>query len=136
MKSKGSRAERELLHMFWETGKWAALRAPGSGSMPRPCPDVLAGNGKRYIAVECKSIKADRKYFDKKEIDDLIEFSRLFGAEPWIGMRFDNMKWYFLKIEELGSSKGGMAYASKELVMKKGLTFEELIGEFLQKKIA
>ena len=35
LKSKGSNAERQLLHMFWDAG-WACLRSAGSGSMNHP----------------------------------------------------------------------------------------------------
>ena len=69
-KRKGSNAERELAHMF-HNNKWGALRAAGSGSTTLPAPDILAGNGKRYLAIECKSTKDNRKYFPKEEIDQL-----------------------------------------------------------------
>ena len=69
------------------------------------------------------------KYLTVKEVTELQKFAQLFGAEPWIGMRFDDMKWLFLAIEDLKQS--GKSYAaSVELAKKKGLTFEQLIGGF------
>ena len=50
-KSKGSKAERDLMHLFWENG-FAAMRAAGSGSTQHPSADVVAGNGKLYFAIE------------------------------------------------------------------------------------
>jgi len=125
-KSKGINAERELIHLFWKNG-WASIRIAGSGSSRYPCPDVLAGNGSRRIAIECKASKDSVKYLTAKEVDELQQFSKIFGAEPWIGMRFDDMKWYFLSLEDLKKS-GNSFSASVELVKRKGLQFEELIG--------
>jgi len=125
-KSKGINAERELIHAFWGSN-WSAVRVAGSGSSKYPCPDVLAGNGARRIAIECKASKGSVKYLTLKEVDELQQFSKIFGAEPWIGMRFDDMKWFFLSLDDL--KKSGNSYAaSVELVKKKGLLFEELIG--------
>lgn len=124
-KSKGINAERELIHAFWAS-RWAALRVAGSGSSKYPSPDVLAGNGSRRIAIECKSSKGMVKYLTSKEVSELQEFAKIFGAEPWIGMRFDDMKWYFLSLDDLKNS-GSSFSASVELVKRKGLRFEELI---------
>jgi len=126
-KSKGINAERELIHAFWNK-KWAAIRVAGSGSSRYPSPDVLAGKGSRRIAIECKASRDTVKYLTAKEVAELKEFSRIFGAEPWIGLRFDDMKWYFLTLEDLKNS-GNSFSVSIELVKKKGLQFDELIGD-------
>jgi len=125
-KSKGINAERELIHAFWAK-KWAAVRVAGSGSSRYPSPDVLAGNSSRRVAIECKSSKELVKYLTAKEVAELKEFSRIFGAEPWIGMRFNDMEWYFLSLEDLKIS-GNSFCISVELAKKKGLKFDELIG--------
>ena len=47
-KSKGTNAERELIHAFWGKG-YAAIRSAGSGSMKYPSPDIIAAKkGKRF----------------------------------------------------------------------------------------
>ncbi|OIO61855.1 Holliday junction resolvase [Candidatus Woesearchaeota archaeon CG08_land_8_20_14_0_20_47_9] len=125
-KSKGINAERELIHLFWEHG-WAAIRVAGSGSSKYPSPDVLAGNNLRRVAVECKTCHDLKKYFKKKEIHELKEFAALFGAEPWVGIRFDTLEWYFLSIDDLEETDAGYA-ASLQLVKLKGLIFSEIIG--------
>ena len=125
-KSKGINAERELIHAFW-ANKWSAVRVAGSGSSRYPSPDVLAGNGSRRIAIECKASGDMVKYLTAKEVSELQQFADIFGAEPWIGLRFDDMKWQFLSLEDLKSS-GKSFSASIELAKKKGLKFEELIG--------
>ncbi len=126
-KTKGSRTERELVHLFNQTGQWYAIRVAGSGLTKDPNPDVLAGNGKRHIAVECKSVKAESKYFYQEDIDQIVNFSLKFGAEAWIGIRFNNKGWYFLNPNDLDRTKSLNLVITLENAEKKGLKFEELI---------
>ena len=134
-KRKGTRAERELSHMFWETGLWATMRAAGSGSTTTPCADLLASNGKRLLAIECKSLKQSKKYLNLKDVEELREFSKKFGAEPWIGVRFDKIGWYFLELKNLDKSKSGNYSIPLDLAKKRGLIFDELIGKYRQKRL-
>ncbi len=124
-KSKGINAERELVHLFWEANGWSAIRVAGSGSSPFPCPDVLAGNRIRKLAIECKTVNAKSKYLTEKEINQLNKFSGVFGAEPWIGVKFKS-DWFFLSIDDLKKTEKGYAI-SKDLARKKGLLLDELI---------
>ena len=124
-KTKGINAERELVHMFWKTNEWSAIRVAGSGSSPFPCPDVLAGNRIRKLAIECKTVNAKSKYLKNEDINQLNKFSAVFGAEPWIGVKFKS-DWFFLSIDDLKKTKRGYAI-SKELAKNKGMIFEELV---------
>ncbi len=124
-KEKGSKAERELVTMFWNAG-WAAIRVAGSGLTKKPNPDVIAGNGVRRIAVECKTTKQIRKYLTREDVNQLIEFSRKFGAEPWFGIRINNMKWYFIGVEELEQTEKGYVITIP-LLKRRGLLFEQLM---------
>ena len=126
-KKKGTRAERELIHMFFKSEPWASVRVAGSGSMPFPCPDLVAGNGKRVVAIECKSLADNIKYFKQPELADLLEFSRKFGAEAWIGVRFDHVGWFFIQPEKLELSKKGTPSISLNEAKSKGLNFDQLI---------
>ena len=126
-KSKGMNAERELVHKFWATKGWSAVRIAGSGSMRYPSSDILATNKLRKLAIECKTSKEETKYFTKEEIEQLRIFSNLFGSEPWIGIRFDRTDWFFLNTEDL-EEKENSYFISKELAKKKGLIFDELIS--------
>lgn len=127
-KGKGSRLERELINMFFKTGTHIALRAAGSGSTPLPCPDLIVGGKGRVLAIECKSGKKAR-YIDKQQISELKEFAEKFGAEAWIGARFNNNEWLFLTIEELRVSKTGNNFVvDLKLAKEKGRKFNELIG--------
>jgi len=134
-KKKGTKAERELFHMLWEINGWSCLRSAGSGSTPRPSPDLLASNGKKVLAIECKAVKKNRVYLTKKEVDELKQFCDLFKAEPWIGVRFDNMKWFFLEIGNLNKTKKDYYCVDLKNARKKGLKFEELIGRYRQLRL-
>jgi len=125
VKKKGCDAERELVHMFWATDDWSACRIAGSGSSRYPSPDLLASNGLRKLAVECKSIKGNKKYFDDSEIEQLVEFSNKFGAEAWLALKFNNKGWHFISIEELSKTGKGYVISFSDLGIK-GLSFEDL----------
>ncbi|MFC1801726.1 Holliday junction resolvase Hjc [Nanoarchaeota archaeon] len=124
-KSKGINAERELVHLFQQNG-WSAVRIAGSGSSKYPSPDVLASNALRRVAIECKTLSRDKKYFSTDDVDQLKQFSQQFGTESWIGIRFKGLPWYFLSLEDLEVTGRNLAI-SVDLARKKGLKFEDLV---------
>lgn len=124
-KAKGTNAERELVQFFNENG-WSCVRIAGSGCSKYPAPDVLAGNAVRRLAIECKTTKGQKKYFQPEEIEQLDTFSRKFGAESWIGVKFSGEPWYFLMLEDLENT-GSCEAISIRLAKRKGLKIEELL---------
>ena len=128
-KSKGISYERELIHMFWATKEWAAIRVAGSGSMQYPSADILAGNALRKLAIECKSVKNDSVYIPKEDIDQLKEFAKLYGAEPWIAVRFAKTAWHFISMDNLELTER-CAVITTENIKTKGLLFNEILGKF------
>ena len=133
-KTKGTKAERELFHMFWECG-WGCARVAGSGSTQRPSTDLLASDGNKVLALECKAIKDKRKYFTEEDLEQLFHFSTKFGAEPWVAIRFDNIGWFFIHMDNLAESKGKSSFVSLDFAQRKGKTFDELIGKFEQRRL-
>ncbi len=132
-KAKGSKAERELIHMLYEKG-FASVRAAGSGSTGLPSPDIITSNGKIILALECKASHDKTKYFDKDEISQLDLFANMFGARSYIAIRFDNDDWYFLKLTDLKSTPRGFA-VNYDLAKKKAYSFLEIIGEYKQERL-
>ncbi len=124
-KAKGSKGERELINFLNESG-WSAIRAAGSGSSIYPSPDILAGNAIRRLAIECKVTKENKKYFTNEEIEQLLTFSRNFGAESWVAVKFPNDDWFFLIPEDLKDT-GKSKLATLELAQLRGLNKEELL---------
>ncbi|MBI5871835.1 Holliday junction resolvase [archaeon] len=136
-KKKGTRAERELFHMLWKNG-WAVIRAAGSGSATKPSPDLLASNRRKSFAIECKCLKDERQYIANEDINKLNEFATAFGAMPLIAVRFDNVGWFFFeakKIPKTKGPKGNYFVVPLDYARKKGLTFEELLGRYKQKRL-
>jgi len=127
LKSKGINAERELVHMFWAKD-WACLRIAGSGSSRYPSPDLLVGNKLRRLAVECKTTKEKSKYFDKESISALRKFADVFGAEPWVAVKFKGHEWYFVSLEDLKDTGNGFSL-NVDGAKSKGLLFEEMLRE-------
>jgi len=125
LKSKGINAERELVHMFWNKN-FACHRIAGSGSNKYPCPDLLVGNRLRRMAIECKVTKDQKKYFEKEEIYALKNFSDIFGAEPWIAIKFKDHDWYFVSLEDITETKKSFI-VDVDIAKNRGLLFEEMI---------
>lgn len=126
LKSKGIAAERDLVHRLQDAG-FAAIRVAGSGSTQTPSTDILAGNGMRILSIECKTVKGDSRYISKEAIADFLAFSRQFGAEPWIAVRFFRSAWRFLLIEDIPVTDKNVSI-NKELAETKGLLLEELLN--------
>lgn len=135
MSKTGSVEERDLVNKLWAAG-FAAMRAPASGgATKRPLPDVLGGNGKLYLAIEVKSTKQDHIYIDNEKITNLIEFSEIFGATPYVGAKFIRKPWRFIKLEDLHVTRSNNYRVNTDLAFSKGLDFEEIIGGTKQTKL-
>ncbi|WP_336001541.1 Holliday junction resolvase Hjc [Halorientalis halophila] len=126
---KGDRRERELVNALDEAG-FAVMRAPASGSATeRELPDVLAGDGEAFYAVEAKSSSGDPIYLDGEEIEALLYFSKNFGAKPRVGVRFDREDWYFFHPGDLYTTDGGNYRVKKEVALAEGVDFTEFVGD-------
>ena len=126
--AKGDRRERELVNKLDEAG-FAVMRAPASGSATeRELPDVLAGDGGDFYAIEAKSSAGDPIYLDGAEIEALLFFARNFGARARVGVRFDREDWYFFHPDDLYTTDGGNYRVKKETAIAEGTDFAELTG--------
>jgi Holliday junction resolvase len=135
MSKTGSREERELVKMLWDAD-CAAMRAPASGgATKKPLPDVLAGNGSIYLAIEVKSSSLERIYINSEKIEGLKEFSELFGAIPYIGVKFLRKKWRFICLDDLHQTKNNNYRVNMDLAFDKGLDFDEILGKDKQIKL-
>jgi len=125
-KHKGCNAERELIHLFWKTNNWTACRVAGSGSMKYPSPDILAHRDGLSLAIECKITKSDYQYLEKREIEELLSFSKISGCRPFVAVRFFRSDWRFLAPEDLKDS-GSSFVITPDIAELKGLLFEDII---------
>ena len=125
---KGDRRERELVNALDEAG-FAVMRAPASGSATtRELPDVLAGNGEVFYAIEAKASSGRPIYLDGEEVEALIYFSQNFGAKARIAVRFDREDWYFFHPGDLYVTDGGNYRVKKETALAEGEDFESFVG--------
>jgi len=132
MKSKGSRFERELISELWKSG-FAAIRVAGSGVSPYPCPDIVAGNGKIYVAIEVKMRKSLPVYLSTDEIMQIEKFSEKFGAKAYIALKLPRKKWKFFTIQMLEKTEKN--YKIDREIYPTGLDIEEVVGKVVQKRL-
>jgi len=134
MVKKGSNEERDLVHRLWKKG-FAAMRAPASGgATKKPLPDVLAGNGKIYLAIEVKTTATEKIYINSSKIDALHEFSDIFGAKPYLGIKFKHTKWLFLEPEKVERTRSNNYRIEKDLALRNGLDIDEITKKDRQVK--
>jgi Holliday junction resolvase len=127
--SKGNRRERELVNLLDDAG-FAVMRAPASGAATtRELPDVLAGNGDVFYAIEAKSSSGRPIYLTGEEVEALVYFSQNFGAKPRIAVRFDREDWYFFHPADLYVTDGGNYRVKKETALAEGEDLDELTGK-------
>ncbi|KZX15596.1 Holliday junction resolvase Hjc [Methanobrevibacter curvatus] len=128
MAKKGTAEERDLVQKLWKM-KFAAMRAPASGSATKhSIPDVIAGNGSIYLGIEVKTTIKDVIYVDSAQIDGLIEFCNIFGAKPYLGIKFKRTKWLFLKPENVERTKSKNYKIKKDYAIEKALELDEVLG--------
>jgi Holliday junction resolvase len=126
-KSKGSKAERELVKMFSENG-WRAVRVAGSGvGEESPCDVIVGKIGRRGYTIEAKSSRKNRIYITKSQTEDFILFSSMIGLTPVIAVRFNREGWLFLEPTMLEDS-GKFWVASLENARARGKRF----GQFFE----
>jgi Holliday junction resolvase len=125
-KAKGTAAENELIHRFWDN-EWVCVRVAGSGSTKYPAPDLLASRGDKRIVMEVKVVNSTKKYFTRQEVRDLEFFAEKFGAQPWVGVRFESNQWYFIPTSELEQTKSENYVIDLITMKRKGFEFEDMI---------
>ncbi len=100
---KGAQAERKMIEILRKKG-FACVRVAGSGRARFEQPDIIASNRKRTLSIECKHVNSDVVYIPKEELNALIKFSKDFGAEPILAVRFKK-KWEFWKLKKEKNEK-------------------------------
>ena len=111
MAKKGSAEERDLVHKLWDRN-FAAMRAPASGgATKKPLPDVIAGNGKIYLAIEVKTTTKDK-----------------ICANPYLGVKFKYTKWFFLSPDLIEKTRNGNYKVEKDYCLEKAFEIDEICG--------
>ncbi len=86
----GYRYEWKLTRILRKKGL-AAVRIAGSGKSSYS-PDVLVGFKGNIAAIQVKTTYERTLYISQTDLDSLLEFSTLFGSEPWFYVVFKKFK--------------------------------------------
>jgi len=124
-KAKGSNAERELYHLLDENG-FTCIRAAGSGMMENTSCDLLVARKEERYAIECKVTNKDRKYLNTEQIKELVKFSKLFGVNPIIAIKFNRNGWHFVNPSRLVKTQKGFVM-SLEGIKKSGQPLKNFV---------
>jgi Holliday junction resolvase len=92
----GAGKERGVVKAFYELG-FAVQRSPSSGSATeRELPDITVLQRDevdgvvraRAMAIEHKATSDTTAYVDGQEVEELREYARRAGAQPYLGVKF------------------------------------------------
>ena len=78
------------------------------------CDLLVAREDERY-AIECKVTNKDKKYLDVEQIKNLVEFSKLFGVDPIIAIKFNRNGWHFVRPNQLIKTQKGFVMSLEEI---------------------
>jgi len=120
--SKGAAYERELMAILSDKG-FAVARIAGSGKAKVEEPDLIAGNGRLIMAIECKYSSTPYKTVSMGQANDLVKFSKSFGAKAMLAFRFSHKEWEFMELKESVDANVSVKKTDKLMGMK------ELLGE-------
>lgn len=128
---KGARRERELIELLEDEG-FVVVRSAGSGKggkksdgEEREQPDLLAGNGNVFYAIESKAEGSDTLYIPKEEVSDLEYFANQFGAKARIAVRFDYEDFYFFEKAQMYETE--KSYRMKKENINKGEQISDIV---------
>jgi len=119
--AKGYAAENELLHTLYDKG-WSVIRAPRSGRVGIPSPDIMAAKSGRIIVVECKS-RAGAFKVEQEQLEQLKDWQIRAQAIPYIGWKIARKGWFFLKLEDVVANNGNIG---KRFLDGRSLGIDEL----------
>jgi len=113
---KGYIAENQLVHIMYERG-WAVLRAPRSGRISLPSPDIVAMKKGRILIIEVKSRKAGFQ-IRKEQMDEMKDYIKRSGGEGYIAIKIPRNGWKFLKFDDVTENNGnvGKKFLEKKFI--------------------
>jgi Holliday junction resolvase len=120
---KGYRGENELVHMLAKKG-FMALRAPRSGRINLPSPDVIAVKSGKVYAVECKSRKNGFKV-PAEQLEELLQWEKIGGSETYVAWKIAYKGWFFIPLKKVMENNGNVG---KGFCAENGKPFDEIFG--------
>ncbi|MBI4895162.1 MAG: hypothetical protein HY831_01585 [Candidatus Aenigmarchaeota archaeon] len=118
---KGYIAELSLTHKLASMG-YMAIRAPRSGRIGLPSPDIVAAKVGKLIVIECKS-RAAAFTVEKEQLQELLDWQEKAGASAYIAWKIARKGWTFLHLKDVIDNKGNIG---KKFAQEKGFSIEFL----------
>ena len=118
---KGYRAENELQHKLSKMG-WCVIRAPGSGKISLPSPDLIAAKKGEIIVIECKSVKNAFR-IENDQLNQLKKWEKIGGAKAYIAWKISRGGWKFFFLSDVCENQGRM---NKKLIQDKAFDIGKL----------
>lgn len=81
------------------------MRAPRSGRIGIPSPDVVAAKAGRLIVIECKA-RANSFKVGADQLEQLKDWKVRANAVPYIGWKIARKGWVFLRLEDVLENGG------------------------------
>jgi len=119
--AKGYGAERELVHTLSKLG-YMTIRAPRSGRINLPSPDVIAVKDGRVIVFEVK-FRASAFTISKDQLEELTQWKNVGGAHTYIGCKIARKGWKFLHLHDVIANNGNIG---KKFIAEKGFSIENI----------
>ncbi len=119
---KGYVAENQLVHILHERG-WAVMRAPRSGKISIPSPDIVAIKHGRVLVIEVKS-RGVGFQIRKEQLYEMKEWVSRSGGEGYIAIKIPYKGWRFLKLDDVIDNKGNVG---KSFLEEMSLRLEDVI---------
>ncbi len=118
---KGYAAENQLVHLLYARG-YAVMRAPRSGRVGLPTPDLVAIKGKKVLVIECKSRKTGFTV-EREQLEQLKEWKRRTGGAAYIAWKRTRLGWLFLKLADVIKNKGNVG---KKFAEEYGIKIDDI----------
>ncbi len=118
---KGYVAELSLVHTLSGLG-YMVIRAPRSGRIDLPSPDIIAAKNGKLMVIECKS-RASAFSVPLEQLNELKEWQDKAGAVAYIGWKMSRSGWKFLKLKDVYDNKGNVG---KKFAEEKGISIDEI----------
>lgn len=119
--AKGYTAELQLTHTLSRMG-YMAIRAPRSGRIDLPSPDVIAVKDGRVIVFEVK-FRASAFTVPAEQLDELKQWKEKAGAAAYVGCKIARKGWKFLHLHDVIENKGNIG---KRFIEEKGISIDQI----------
>ncbi len=119
--AKGYSAERELVHTMAKLG-YMTIRAPRSGRINLPSPDVIAVKDGKVLIFEVK-FRASAFKIEQEQLDELIAWKEKAGAITYVACKISRKGWKFLHLHDVLANKGNIG---KKFLEAKGISLESV----------